>query len=143
MLKEFKEFISRGSVIDLAIGVIIGAAFTKIVDSLVKDIIMPPLGLLLSNVDFTNMYVTLKGESYPTLALAQAAGAVTMNFGLFINALISFLIVALVIFMMVKQVNRLRRQEPPPAPSSKDCPFCATSIPLKAVRCPRCTSQLS
>jgi large conductance mechanosensitive channel len=142
MFKEFKEFATRGSVIDLAIGVIIGSAFSKIVDSLVKDILMPPIGLLLSNVDFTNLFVTLKGQKFATLAETQAAGAVTLNFGLFINALISFLIVAFVIFLVVKQVNKFKRGEVAP-PSNKECAYCFSSIPIKAVRCPNCTSQLA
>jgi len=119
MLKEFKEFISRGSVIDLAVGIIIGAAFTAIVNSLVNDIIMPPLGLLIGGIDFSNFFLTLKGGSFPTLEAAKAAGAVTMNYGLFINAVIRFIIVAFAIFILVKQINRLAREEPkapPPAP---------------------------
>jgi large conductance mechanosensitive channel len=144
MLKEFREFIMRGNVVDLAVGLVIGAAFTAVVNSLVKDIIMPPVGMLLKGVDFTNLYISLDGQTYPSLAVAQAAGAPTLNYGIFINTLITFLITALVIFFIVKTINKLRRQsEPAPAaPTTKDCPFCATAIPLQAKRCPNCTSQL-
>ncbi len=137
MLKEFKEFVMRGNVVDLAVGVIIGGAFGTIVSSLVADIIMPPIGLLLGNVDFSNLFILLKAGAeaagpYATLADAQAAGAVTMNVGLFLNAVISFLIVALAVFMVVKAVNRLQREEEaaPAAPTTKACPFCATDIPI-------------
>jgi large conductance mechanosensitive channel len=148
MLEEFKEFISRGNVLDLAIGVIIGAAFGAVVKSFVDDILMPPIGLLLGGVDFTNIFVVLKQGAppspYATLALAQDAGAVTMNFGLTINAIVSFLITAFAIFLVVKAANRLRKKEEaaPPAPTTKDCPFCATAIPIPATRCPHCTSEL-
>lgn len=149
MLKEFKTFIMRGNVLDLAIGVIIGGAFGAIVNSLVKDIIMPPIGVLLGNVDFSNLFVTLKEGAtaagpYATLADAQAAGAATLNYGLFINTLVNFLIVALAIFFLVRAVNRLQaKPEPAPAaPTTKTCPQCATEIPLKAVRCPHCTSDI-
>jgi large conductance mechanosensitive channel len=149
MFKEFKEFISRGNVLDLAIGVIIGAAFGAIVTSFVNDILMPPIGLLLGGVDFTNIFVTLKQGSpvgpYATLALAQEAGAVTMNFGLLVNAIVSFLITAFAIFLVVKAVNALEKKKeapPPPAPTTKTCPFCATDIPIPATRCPHCTSEL-
>ena len=149
MLKEFKEFISRGNVLDLAVGVIIGAAFGAIVTSFVKDILMPPIGLLLGGVDFTNIFVVLKqgapGGPYATLALAQEAGAVTMNFGLLVNAIIMFLITAFAIFLVVKAANQMKRKEeaaPPPAPTTKTCPFCATDIPIPAKRCPHCTSEL-
>jgi large conductance mechanosensitive channel len=150
MLKEFKEFIMRGNVVDLAVGVIIGGAFGTIVSSLVADIIMPPIGLLLGNVDFSNLFILLKAGAeaagpYATLADAQAAGAVTMNVGIFLNAVISFLIVALAVFMVVKAVNRLQREEEetaPAAPTTKACPFCCTDIPIEAVRCPHCTSNL-
>ena len=148
MWKEFKEFILRGSVIDLAIGIVIGAAFGTIVKSLVEDIIMPPIGLLLGGVDFANMFAVLKNGTpagpYAALADAKAAGAVTMNFGVFINTLISFLIIAFVIFLLVRTINRFRKkaEEPAPAPASKDCPYCLSSIPLKATRCAHCTSEL-
>ena len=148
MWKEFKTFILRGNVIDLAIGIVIGAAFGTIVKSLVEDIIMPPIGLLLGGVDFANMFAVLKNGTpagpYAALADAKAAGAVTMNFGVFINTLISFLIIAFVIFLLVRTINRFRKkaEEPAPAPASKDCPYCLSSIPLKATRCAHCTSEL-
>ncbi len=146
MLKEFREFAVKGSVIDMAVGIIIGAAFGKIVSSLVSDVIMPPIGLLLGNVDFTNLFLTLKSAEakpgpFSTLAEAQAAGAVTLNIGLFINAVVSFLIVAVCVFLLVKAVNQLRR-EAPAAPTTKSCPYCCSKIDLNAVRCPQCTSQL-
>jgi large conductance mechanosensitive channel len=143
MWKEFKQFITRGNVIDLAIGVIIGAAFGKIVTSFVNDILMPPIGLLLGNVDFTNLFVTLSGGAYTTLEEAQAAGAATINYGVFINTIIDFLIVAFVIFLVVKQVNRLRKPKPAAEPTTKECPYCLSAIPIKATRCPHCTSELS
>jgi large conductance mechanosensitive channel len=145
MLKEFKEFALRGNVMDLAIGVIIGAAFGKIVTSLVNDVLMPPIGMMLGGADFSNLYLDLSRKGYASLAEAQAAGAPTINYGLFLNHVIDFLIVAFVIFMVVKQINRLKRQEPatPAAPpSTRDCPFCLSGIPLKATRCPHCTSEI-
>ena len=142
MLKEFKEFIVRGNMLDLAIGVIIGGAFGAIVSSLVNDILMPPIGLLLGRVDFSNLFVDLSGKGYETLQAAKDAGAATINYGLFINTVINFLIVALVIFLVVKQVNRLRKPAAPAVPTTKDCPYCVTAIPIKATRCPNCTSQL-
>jgi large conductance mechanosensitive channel len=142
MLKEFREFIMRGSVMDLAVGVIIGAAFGKIVSSLVSDLIMPPIGLLLSGVDFTNLFVSLNGQVYATLADAQAAGAPTLNYGSFINAVIDFLLVGLVIFLLIRTLNRMQKPAPAPAATTKDCPHCFTAIPLQATRCPNCTSQL-
>jgi large conductance mechanosensitive channel len=144
MLKEFKEFAVRGNVLDLAIGVIIGAAFGKIVTSLVDDILMPPIGLLLGKVDFTNLFVDLSGKHYPSLAAAKAAGAPTVNYGVFLNAVLSFLIVALVVFLIVREFNKLRRGEEKPAaePVVKECPYCLSSIPIKATRCPHCTSEL-
>jgi large conductance mechanosensitive channel len=141
MFKEFKEFALKGSVLDLAIGVIIGAAFGKIVTSLVEDILMPPLGMLLGHVDFANLYVNLSGKDYPSLAEAKKAGAATINYGLFLNNVLSFLIVALVVFLIVRQVNRLKRQ-PAPAPNTRECPYCASMISQKATRCPQCTSDL-
>jgi large conductance mechanosensitive channel len=141
MLKDFREFVMRGNVMDLAVGVIIGGAFGKIVASLVSDVIMPPIGLLLNGVDFSNLFVALNGQVYPTLAEAQKAGAPTLNYGSFINNIIDFLIIALVVFLLVRAVNRLQRPAPAAAPTTKDCPHCFTSIPIKAKRCPNCTSQ--
>jgi large conductance mechanosensitive channel len=141
MLKEFKEFAMKGSVLDLAVGVVIGGAFGKIVSSLVDDILMPPLGLLLGRADFSNFYVNLSGQQYESLAKAKEAGAATLNYGLFLNAVLSFLIVAFAVFLLVKQINRSRREEPP-APSTRDCPYCLSTIPLKATRCAHCTAEL-
>jgi large conductance mechanosensitive channel len=142
MWKEFKEFAMRGNVIDLAVGIIIGVAFGAIVNSLVNDVIMPPIGLVLGNVDFSNLFINLSGQPYATLADAQAAGAATINYGVFINTVINFLVVAFVVFLLVRQINRLQEEEPPPDPTTKDCPYCQMSISLKATRCPHCTSQL-
>jgi len=152
MISEFRKFIMRGNVLDLAVGIIIGAAFTTIVNSLVKDVIMPPLGFVFGGVDFSNIFITLKDGMtipgpYPSLIAAQEAGAVTINIGIFINALIQFLIVAFVVFLLVRGVNRMlqpitRRITRPGEPVNKECPYCITSIPFKAVRCPNCTSQL-
>jgi len=142
MFGEFKKFIMRGNVLDLAIGVIIGAAFGKIVTSLVNDIFMPVIGLVLGKMDFSNFFVSLNGQNYPTLAAAKAAGAPTVNYGLFVNTVLEFLIVAFVIFIVVRQVNRILPPPPAPAPSTKDCPQCFTKIPLQAKRCPACTSTL-
>jgi len=145
MLKEFKEFIAKGNAIDLAIGVVIGAAFGAIVASLVNDVIMPVVGLALGKVDFVNLFAVLKDGApagpYGTLAAAQEAGAVTLNYGLFINAIVSFVIVAFVVFLVVKSVNRARAQEEEEV-TTKDCPHCLTSVPLAATRCPACTSDL-
>ncbi len=142
MLEEFKKFVMRGNVLDLAVGIIIGGAFGNIVSSLVDDIIMPPIGLLLGKVDFTNLFLALDGNTYASLAAAKEAGAATWNYGLFINTIINFLIVAFAIFLLIKQVNRLQKPAEPEAPTTKDCPYCQTAIPLKATRCPHCTSQL-
>jgi large conductance mechanosensitive channel len=144
MLKEFREFALRGNVVDLAIGVIIGAAFGKIVSSFVNDILMPPLGLLLGRVDFSNLFLNLSSQHYATLAEAKQAGAATLNYGLFINTLIDFAIVAFAIFLLIKQINRLTRRNTPaaPEPTTKPCPYCLTTIPLAATRCPSCTSHL-
>lgn len=144
MLKEFKEFAMRGNVLDLAIGIIIGAAFGKIITSFVNDVLMPPIGLLLGGVNFANFFLTLSGPTVKTLEEAQAAGAVTLNYGVFINTIIDFLIVAFAIFLLIRQVNRLQHQPAPEpaAPTTKECPYCFTSISIKAVRCPNCTSQL-
>ena len=145
MLKDFKEFIMRGNVLDLAIGIVIGAAFGKIVTSFVTDILMPPIGIALGKVDFSNLFIDLSGQQHSTLAAAKAAGAATVNYGLFFNTIIDFLIVAFVIFLIVRQVNKLRRTpEPAPAaPATKECPFCCTAIAIPATRCPSCTSQLT
>ena len=142
MFKEFKEFVMRGNVLDLAVGLIIGAAFGKIVTSLVSDIVMPPIGVVLGKVDFANLFIDLSGTHHPTLAAAKAAGAATINYGLFLNAVIDFLIMAFIIFMVVRQANRLKRQPAPATPTTKECQFCGTVIPIRAVRCPNCTSQL-
>jgi large conductance mechanosensitive channel len=143
MLSEFKTFIMRGNVVDLAVGVIIGAAFGTIVTSLVNDILMPPIGRLLGGVDFKDFFVSLSGQSFPTLAAAKAAGAPTLNYGLFLNAVINFVIVAFAIFVLIKQVNHfLPKPAPAAAPAMKDCAWCATSIPAAAKRCPHCTSNL-
>ncbi|GAP20409.1 large conductance mechanosensitive channel protein MscL [Leptolinea tardivitalis] len=142
MWKEFKQFIMRGNVIDLAVGIIIGGAFGKIVSSLVDDIIMPPIGLLLGKVDFSNLFIPLDGKTYASLAAAKDAGAATLNIGLFFNTIINFLIIAFAIFLLIKQVNRLQKPTPTAEPTTKDCPYCQTAIPIKATRCPHCTSQL-
>jgi large conductance mechanosensitive channel len=144
MLKEFKEFAMKGNVLDMAVGIIIGAAFGKIISSFVADVLMPPLGLLLGKVNFTNLFVTLSGASFPTLEEAKKAGAVTLNYGVFLNTCIDFLLVAFAVFLLVKQVNRMRATAPAPAPAvtTKECPFCTSAIPLKATRCPQCTSEI-
>jgi len=144
MLKDFKEFAMRGNVLDMAIGVIMGSAFGKIVSSLVSDVLMPPIGLLLGKVDFSNLFINLSGTSYGSIAEAKAAGAATLNYGLFFNTIIDFLIVAFAIFLLVQQVNRWTQQpEAPAAPTTKPCPFCLSEIPIKASRCPQCTSELT
>src|SRR5213593_4936705 len=143
MLNEFKAFITRGNVVDLAVGVIIGASFGAIVTSLVNDVLMPPIGRLLGGVDFKDFFISLSGQSYPTLAAAKAAAAPTLNYGLFLNAVINFLIVSFAIFMLVRQVNRLFPKPAPAAPRTKDCAWCATPIPVNAKRCPHCTSNLA
>ena len=143
MLKEFKDFIMKGNVLDLAIGVIIGSAFGDIISSLVKDILMPPIGMLLGKVDFSNLYINLSGGTFDSLADAQQSGAATLNYGLFLNNIINFLIIALVIFFIIKQVNKLQKPaEKLVEPTSKECPHCFSIIPIKATRCPNCTSQL-
>jgi large conductance mechanosensitive channel len=144
MFKEFKEFAMRGNVVDLAIGIIIGGAFGKIVSSFVSDVLMPPIGLLLGKVDFSNLFIGLSDKTYTTLQEAKAAGAATINYGLFFNTVLDFLLVAFAVFLLVKQINRLKREEAPApaAPTTKDCPFCLSSVPLKAIRCPHCTSEL-
>jgi large conductance mechanosensitive channel len=142
MLKEFKEFAMKGNVLDLAVGFIIGAAFGKIVTSLVSDIIMPPIGLILGKVDFSSLFLNLSGKSYSSLAEAKAAGAATLNYGIFLNNIVDFLIVAFVVFLLVRMVNRWNKPAPAAAPSTKECPYCASAIPLKATRCPNCTSEM-
>ncbi|HWZ32360.1 MAG TPA: large conductance mechanosensitive channel protein MscL [Bryobacteraceae bacterium] len=142
MFSEFKKFIMRGNVLDLAIGVIIGAAFGKIVASMVNDILMPVISMAVGKVDFTNMFVALNGQHYDTLADAKKAAAATLNYGVFVNTVIEFLIVAFVIFIVVKQVNRFKKPEAAPVVTTKDCPQCCTAIPLAAKRCPACTSAL-
>jgi len=149
MLKEFKEFAMRGNVIDMAVGIIIGAAFGTIVTSLVADILMPPVGLLLGNIDFANLFIVLKEGAkvagpYASVVAAKAAGAVTLNYGFFVNTVISFLIVAFAVFLLVRNINRLKREEeaPPAVPTTKECPYCISTIPIKATRCSHCTSEL-
>jgi len=146
MLKEFRNFALRGNVLDMAVGIIIGASFSTIVNSLVNDVLMPPFGWLLGGVNFENFYLTVKPGSpigpYASLADAQVAGAVTVNYGIFINAIISFLIVALAMFLLIRAINRLQEDQPEAAPTSRDCPYCFTSIPIQATRCPHCTSRL-
>jgi large conductance mechanosensitive channel len=142
MWKEFKEFVMRGNVMDMAVGIILGAAFGKIVTSLVGDILMPPIGVILGHADFTNLFINLSGQHYDSLAAAKAAGAASINYGVFLTAVIDFLIVAFVIFMLVKQVNKLKRPVPVPVATTRDCPYCLSSIPMKATRCGHCTSEL-
>jgi len=143
MLKEFKQFAMRGNMIDLAIAVVIGAAFGAIINSLVKDILTPPLGKLMGGADFADLFVVVGSGSYPSLAAAKAAGAATINYGLFLNTVINFVLVALALFVVVKLVNTLHRTPPPAAPTEKDCPYCASRIALRATRCPHCTSALT
>lgn len=145
MWSEFRKFIARGSVIDLAVGVVIGAAFSKIVDSFVKDVLMPPIGFATGGVDFSNLYINLSRQRYPSLAAATEAGAPTINYGIFLNNVLSFLIVAFVLFLFVRAYNRLReeKESEPPAPTEKECPYCKLKIPLAATRCAHCTSELA
>ncbi len=142
MLKEFKEFAMKGNVLDMAIGVIIGGAFGKIVSSLVSDVLMPPLGLLMGKVDFSSLFINLSGTPQPSLTAAKAAGAPTINYGVFLQATFDFIIIAFVIFLFVKQVNRLKQPAPAAAPSTKDCPYCLSAIPIKAAKCAHCTSNV-
>ena len=142
MIKEFKEFAMRGNVLDMAVGIIIGAAFGQIVTSFVQDVLMPPVGRLLGHVDFSNLFVNLSGTHYPTIAAAKAAGAATLNYGLFLNTIINFLIVAFAVFLLVHQVNRLAPKPAPAPAATRDCPYCLSAIPLKATRCAHCTSEL-
>jgi large conductance mechanosensitive channel len=143
VLKEFKEFAMRGNVVDLAVGVVIGVAFGKIVTSFVNDILMPPIGFVAGNRDWSNLFVSLSQTQYPTLAEAKAAGVATINYGVFANTILDFLIVAFAIFLVVKQVNRAKKPEPEAAPATKSCPFCCSEIPIPASRCAHCTSQLA
>ncbi|MFY9271120.1 MAG: large conductance mechanosensitive channel protein MscL [Candidatus Manganitrophaceae bacterium] len=145
MLKEFKEFAMKGNVLDMAVGIIIGAAFGKIVSSLVNDILLPPIGLMLGKVDFSSLFINLSGKPIASLAEAKAAGAPTINYGLFINTVLDFIIVALVVFLLIRQVNAMKRQPAPApagAPTTKDCSYCRLTIPIQATRCPHCTSEL-
>lgn len=142
MFKEFKEFALKGNVLDMAVGIIIGASFGKIITSLVGDVIMPPIGLLLGKVDFSSLFVDLSGQSHASLAAAKAAGAATINYGVFLNNVLDFLIVAFVMFMMIRQFNRMKRQPAPAPATTKPCPYCVSAIPLAASRCPQCTSEL-
>jgi large conductance mechanosensitive channel len=142
MLKEFREFAVRGNVIDMAVGIIIGGAFGKIVSSLVNDVMMPPIGKALGEVDFSNLFLTLGEGSYPTLAAAKEAGAVTINYGMFVNTVIDFVIVAFCIFLVVRGLNRMKKEAPPPPPNTRDCPYCLSAIPKKATRCAQCTAEV-
>jgi large conductance mechanosensitive channel len=142
MYSEFKAFIMRGNVVDLAIGVIIGAAFGKIVTSFVEDVLMPPIGLALGRVDFSNLFINLSGKDYPSVAAAKQAGAATLNYGIFLNNIINFLIIGFVIFLLIKQINRMQGPAPAAEPTAKDCPYCLSSVPLKATKCAFCTSEL-
>ncbi|MFA5394151.1 MAG: large conductance mechanosensitive channel protein MscL [Candidatus Ratteibacteria bacterium] len=142
MLKEFREFAMRGNVLDMAIGIIIGTAFGKIITSLVNDILMPPIGVLLGKMDFANLFVNISPRHYERLADAKAAGAATINYGLFLNTIIDFVIVAFVIFLLIRQVNRFKKKEEPAAPVTKDCLYCLSAVPVRATRCPHCTSEL-
>ncbi|MHB8119822.1 MAG: large-conductance mechanosensitive channel protein MscL [Methanothrix sp.] len=141
-VSEFKEFAMKGNVLDMAVGIIIGAAFGAIISSLVKDVIMPPIGMIMGGINFGDLFIALDGKTYASLAAAQAAAAPTINYGLFINAIINFLIVALAIFMLIRQVNAAKKKPAPPEPNSKECPFCKESIPKAAVKCSHCTSDL-
>jgi large conductance mechanosensitive channel len=143
MFKEFKEFATRGNVLDLAVGIVIGAAFGKIVNSLVNDVLMPPIGLLIKRVDFSELFLNLSGVSYPTIAAAKAAGAPTLNYGLFLNTILEFIIIAFAIFLVVRAANRMRTEPSQPSATTQECSFCKMSIPLAATRCPHCTSQLN
>jgi large conductance mechanosensitive channel len=142
MFKEFKAFAMRGNVLDMAVGIIIGAAFGRIITSFVNDILMPPLGLVIGKVDFSSLFLNISGTSYPTLAAAKAANAATINYGVFLNTVLDFLIVAFAIFLLVRQVNRWNKPEPAPAPATRECPYCLTQIPLKATRCAACTAEV-
>jgi large conductance mechanosensitive channel len=144
MFKEFKEFAMRGNVLDMAVGIVVGAAFGLIVNSFVADILMPPIGMLLGHADFSNLFISLSGTHYDTIAAAKAAGAATINYGLFLNTIINFLIVAFAVFLLVRQVNRFTAKPAPAlaAPTTRDCPYCLSAVPLKATKCAQCTSEL-
>jgi large conductance mechanosensitive channel len=142
MLKEFKEFIMRGNVVDLAVAVIIGGAFGKIITSFVEDVLMPPIGLALGNVDFSNLFINLSGKDYASVAAAKAAGAATLNYGIFFNHIINFSIIAFAIFILIKQINRLQKPVPAAAPVTRDCPYCLSAVPVNATKCAHCTSEL-
>jgi large conductance mechanosensitive channel len=142
MLEEFRQFIRRGNVIDLAVAVVIGAAFGKIVTSFVDDILMPPIGVALGNVDFSNLFINLSGKEYSSVAAAKAAGAATLNYGIFINTILNFIIIAFAVFLIVRQINRMQTPAPAPAAATKDCPYCLTPVPVKAVKCAHCTSEI-
>jgi large conductance mechanosensitive channel len=147
MFKEFKEFAMRGNAVDMAVGIVIGAAFGGIVNSFVSDVIMPPIGLVLGSVDFSSLFLVLKegkiAGPYESLAAAKAGGAVTLNYGVFFNTIISFLIITFAVFLLIRNINRMKKKEEAPAvPTTKECPYCLSAIPLKAVRCPHCTSEL-
>jgi len=146
MLKEFKEFAMRGNVLDMAVGIIIGGAFGKIISSLVSDVLLPPLGLVMGKLDFGSLFINLSGKPYESLAAAKAAGAATINYGIFLNSIIDFVLVAFAVFLLIRQVNKLKRiaEKPAPAgaPTTRDCPFCLSTVPIKATRCPHCTSEL-
>jgi large conductance mechanosensitive channel len=142
MFGEFKQFIQRGNVVDLAIAVVIGAAFGKIVTSFVEDILMPPIGLALGKVDFSNLFINLSGKDYPSVAAAKAAGAATLNYGIFFNNILNFVIIAFAVFLLVKQINRMQAPAPAAAPSTKDCPYCLSAVPFKATKCAHCTSEI-
>ncbi len=143
MLGEFREFAMRGSMLDMAVGIIVGAAFGRVVSSFVSDILMPPIGLLSGHSDFSNKFINLSGHAYASLAEAKAAGAATLNYGVFLNALSDFLIVAFVVFMLIRQINRLKKEERAPVVSTRECPFCLSAVAIKATRCPHCTSALN
>jgi large conductance mechanosensitive channel len=142
MFAEFQQFIRRGNVVDLAVAVVIGAAFGKIVTSFVDDILMPPIGLALGNVDFSNLFINLSGKDYPSVAAAKAVGAATLNYGIFINNILNFVIIAFAVFLLVRQINRMQTPAPAPAAATKDCPYCLTPVPVKAVKCAHCTSEI-
>ena len=143
MLKEFKEFALRGNMLDMAVGIIIGAAFGRIISSCVADVVSPPLSVLLGRADLSSFFFNLSGGDYATLAEAKEAGAATLNYGIFLNTVADFLLVSLVVFLLVRQVNRFKRQEAAPPPSARECPFCVSSVSLRATRCPHCTSELN
>lgn len=143
MANEFRDFALHGNMLDMAVGIIIGAAFGRVISSLVSDILMPPIGLLTGKSDFSSKFINLSGTAYATLADARAAGAATINYGVFLNAALDFLIVAFAVFLLIRQVNRLKGQEKPPAVTTKNCPFCLSAVAIQATRCPHCTSQLT